>query len=246
LRNEDWLCEQIIAATSRNCEYSILFEDVRYEYLSKSFIDFLCESFDILTISIWNSLRSRLLSGPSSSPNRRIPGRVFTFREDSRFDGIISFLTQLHGGNVDDRSIVSVKSNSVYSDRIAKNVVDFESSLYAHTADETNSWIWYDFKDKRVKVSHYSLRSRSDNDSNHPMNLTVEGSKDGETWIEFDRRDECGDVVGLNRSGTFSTVRSEFVQHIRFRQHGKNSSGSNHLIVSGWELFGILHQINIS
>jgi hypothetical protein len=230
LRNEDWLYETILSATKRNCEYSILFEDIRYEYLSKSsiesFIDFICESFDTLTVSIWQSLRNRIVCGfspsPSfssfSSPNPRYLDQDFPFGQDSPFDGIISFLIRSQSGNIDDQSLFCVKSSSVYSDRVTKNVIDFASSTYAQTSSEMNSWICYDFKDKRVQISHYSLRSRSDYDGYHPMNWTIEGSKDSETWIELDRRDDCRDLVGLNRSSTFSTHESEFVRYIRLRR----------------------------
>jgi hypothetical protein len=160
------------------------------------------------------------------------------FREHSPFDGFISFLTQQYQGNVHDLGIISVTSSGVNSDRNPKNVVDFESSLYAQTGDAPNSWICYDLKEKRMSVSHYSLRSRPENDGRHPMNWTLEGSMDGQNWIELDRRDNCRELVGLNRSATFSVSKREFVQQIRLRQHGKDSNGYGHLTVSAIELFG--------
>jgi hypothetical protein len=65
-----------------------------------------------------------------------------------------------------------------------------------------------------------------------------EGSIDGKNWIELDRRDNCHEIAGLNRSATFSISRREFVQQIRLRQHGKDSSGAANLTVSAIELFG--------
>jgi hypothetical protein len=110
--------------------------------------------------------------------------------------------------------------------------------------NEPNSWICYDLKYKQMNVSHYSLRSRPDYDGWHPTNWTLEGSIDGTNWIELDRRDNCRDIIGLNRSATFSVSRREFVQQIRIHQHGKNSKGDDSLAVSAFELFGDLRDIS--
>jgi hypothetical protein len=245
LQSEDWLYERIVEEISTDCKHFWLLEFVGYEYLSKSsiesFFDLISKSFYFLTPSIWNSLRSRFLSGSSILSSPRIPEQHFIFRSDSPFDGLISFLTQQHHGNVHDHGIVSVTSSNVYSDRIAKHVVDFKSSLYCQTANARNSWICYNLKDKRMNVSHYSLRSRPDYDGYHPMNWMLEGSMDGQNWIELDRRDNCRELVGLNRSATFSVSRRAFFQQIRLRQHGKDSNGYDFLTVNAFELFGDLH-----
>jgi hypothetical protein len=246
LWSEDWLYEHIMEHILSDCESYSLLESVKYEYLSKSsiesFVDVISESFDILTPSIWTTLRSRFISGFVQSSPRAIE-KHFLFRADSPFDGLISFLTQSHHGNVHDLGIVSVTASDVYSDRNPKNVVDLESSLHCHTPDAPNSWICYDLKDKRMNVSHYSLRSRSDHDNSHLMNWTLEGSMDGKNWRELDRRDNCRELVGLNRSATFSVSTREFVQQIRLRQHGKDNSGYGALTVGAFELFGAVRNI---
>jgi hypothetical protein len=75
---------------------------------------------------------------------------------------------------------------------------------------------------------------------NHPINWMLEGSVDGTEWVELDRQNNCRDVVGLNRSKTFSRSGDGFFQLIRLRQTGKESSGSDYLQVSAIELFGTL------
>jgi hypothetical protein len=91
-----------------------------------------------------------------------------------------------------------------------------------------------------MNVSHYSLRSQPDCDNHHPMNWMLEGSMDGQNWIELDRRDNCRELVGLNRSATFSVSRRAFFQQIRLRQHEENSNGYDYLTVNAFELFGDL------
>jgi hypothetical protein len=97
-----------------------------------------------------------------------------------------------------------------------------------------------DFKEKQVNVHHYSLRSRNDSDCNHPMNWTLKGSVDGTEWLEIDRQNNSRDLVGLNRSQTFSGSGNAFFRLIRLRQTGKNSSDCDFLTVSAIELFGVL------
>jgi hypothetical protein len=236
-----------ISKAFKSSEGFSLLEFVGYEYLSKSsiesFFDFISESFDILTPSIWKSLRSRIIFGSSTSWSPRLHEQHFVFRSDSPFDGFISFLSQQHHGNVHDCGIISVTSSGVHSNGYAKHVVDFESSLYAQTSNVSNSWICYDLKDKQMNVSHYSLRSRAAGDGNHPMNWTLEGSLDGNNWIELDCRNDCRELVGQNLSATFSVSRREFVQQIRLRQHGKDSTGYGYLTVSAFELFGDVRNI---
>jgi hypothetical protein len=148
---------------SKDYESYSLLEFIGFEYLSKSsiesFFDLISESFYILTPSIWESLRSRFVSGSSSLLSPRLAEQHFLFQSDSPFDGYISFLTQQHHGNIHDLGIISVTSIGVNRDHNAKHVIDFESSLYCQTMSAPNSWICYDLKDKRMKVTHYSLRS---------------------------------------------------------------------------------------
>jgi hypothetical protein len=246
IQSEDWLFEFILKEISKDPTFCLLLEFVGYEYLSKSsiesFIDLISESFEFLTISIWQSLRSRLISGWKYSTSGRVTQQTFTFRSDSPFEGIISFLTLQHGGNVADCDVVSVELSSVHRTYHAKYAADLNSPTFAHTQDIPNSWICYEFRKMEVNVSHYSLRSRTDCDYHHLMNWTLEGSLDEKNWIQLDCRNDCRDLVGVNQSSTFKTSRSEFVRFVRLRQHGNDSTGRNYLVLSGFELFGALHE----
>jgi hypothetical protein len=244
IQSEDWLFDIILSLISKNQDYFSLLELIGYEYLSKSsiesFINLISESFEFLTYSIWQNLRSRLISGRNVSTSRRVIQKTFKFREDSRFDGIISFLTPADGRNVSDCNIVSVKSSGVDRNRQAKNAADLKNLTLTATNNEPNSWISYDFQKMEVKVSHYSLHSRIDCESDHLTNWTLEGSLDEKNWITFDVQNGCRSLIGCNRSAPFETSGSEFVRFVRIRQHGKSSNGSGHLTLLKFELFGVL------
>jgi hypothetical protein len=72
------------------------------------------------------------------------------------------------------------------------------------------------------------------------MNWVIEGSVDGTAWFELDQRNNCRDLVGLNRSQTFSASGSGFSHLIRLRQTEKSSSGCDYVALGAFELFGIL------
>jgi hypothetical protein len=239
---EGSLWEIISFLIKNDPDYCMLLECIEYKYLSnssiESFIDVFAESFSFLTIVVWNKLRSRLISGHCSIPSDHERYICFPFREQSPFEGIISFLTRTHCGNVSDLGIVSVSSSSVYGNRVAKNVADFNTSSIGQTDNQANSWICYDFKDQRVKIQYYSLRSRSDYDGNHPINWALEGSVNGSEWVELDRRSNCRDLCGLNKSTTFSATGNDFFRMIRLLQWEQNSSGYHYLTINAFELFG--------
>jgi hypothetical protein len=242
IETEDSLWETISFLIKSDPDYSMLLECIEYKYLSnssiESFLEVISESFSFLTIVVWNKLRSRLISGHCSIPSDHKRYISFPFREGSPFEGIISFLTRTHCGNVSDLGIVSVSSSSVHNNHIAKNVADFNTSSIVCTDNKANSWICYDFKDQRVKIQHYSLRSRSDSDCHHPINWALEGSVNGTDWIELDRRSNCRDLCGLNKSATFSASENDFFRMIRILQWGSSSNGNQYLTINAFELFG--------
>jgi hypothetical protein len=96
-----------------------------------------------------------------------------------------------------------------------------------------------------VKITHYSIRSRGVHDGWHPQHWIVQGSMDGQHWIELDRQNNRTELVGLSKSFTFPISKSEFVRMIRVHHNGTNSSGTHHLILSAFELFGTLRGLNV-
>jgi hypothetical protein len=228
----------------KDVSYCSLFESVGFEYLSSSvmndFIELISTNFECLTVSVWRRLQSRLIDGPSKRP---LAGVDLPFRSGAPLDGIIAYLTKTHNGNVADLGIVGVTSSSVHSAHVAKNAVCFTDSLYTQTSDVANSWLCYDFKAMLVNISHYSIRSRTNGGGRHPQNWTVEGSMYGTTWVELDRRDGQTEFRDVNQTATFSVSRREPARLIRLRQHGENSSGSDFLTLSAFELFGTVHEL---
>jgi hypothetical protein len=145
-----------------------------------------------------------------------------------------------------DRNIVSITASSVGNPqgRPLRHVADFENQSCFWTKSEANSWIFYDFKDMQIKVTHYSIRTRRDYSNHHLRSWKLEGSIEGLNWVKIDDRLNDTSLSGQGVISSFSI--SESFQHefgqIRLRIAGKNSNGSDHLTVNAIEFFGVLKE----
>jgi len=167
-----------------------------------------------------------------------------------RLDGIIAYLTEKSGGNVHRNGVVAVTSSKPYNFNprfAAQNVANLGDTsvfLSAYRCDDIaharNNWICYDFKERKVVPTHYSLRSHLGCKGAHMMNWIVEQSADGQNWTEIDRKENC---TGLFRKGfplTCPVSGGVDCRFIRLVNVGKNSAGSDCMSISGWEIFGLL------
>jgi hypothetical protein len=245
LRNEDSLYEFISTLISEDSNYSSLLEFVRFEYLSNSsirhFVDFISSSFEFLTFSIWETLSNRLVLNvsPASSKDRHAHR---TFAPSSPFDGIISYLTRKHQGNVHELDIVRISASSVSSGTL-KSLADLNTPCQFYTNCVANSWICYDFNTMQINLTHYSIRTQSDENAHYLRNWVVEGSIDGSEWTILDQRNNNLYLAGLSQIVTFSVSQRNDIRMVRIRQTGKDSSGSDYLESGGFEFFGYLVEI---
>ena len=121
----------------------------------------------------------------------------------------------------------------------------FKNSYYCSNNEE-DSWICYDFRERRVIRTSYSVGSIGDGLGGlHLKSWVIEGSNHGSPWMEIDRRDDNSDLNGFRviRNFEISKVPSESFRYFRLRQTGKNHcsrKSSNAVTLSSLELFGTL------
>jgi E3 ubiquitin-protein ligase HECTD1 len=123
-----------------------------------------------------------------------------------------------------------------------RNVADFENQSMFYTNNEINSWICYDFNNRLIKLTHYSIRTRRDYSGHHLRSWILEGSIDGLKWVKIDDR---WNDTSLNSAGAISTFSiaegfQEEFRMIRLRQMGMNSTNTDELVVNAVEFFGVL------
>jgi hypothetical protein len=156
----------------------------------------------------------------------------FPLTREMSLDGIISYLTRKHDGNVQDKGIVLMTSKSARSDdpRLTlRNVTVLTDDSQFWSEDQPGQWVCWDFRELRILPTHYTLRS-------YPLkSWVVEGSLDGRIWTEIDRRRD-------DKARSFAVAKSTECRFIRLAQTGKSRSGSDRLIISAVEFFGTLFE----
>jgi hypothetical protein len=182
-------------------------------------------------------------------------------------DGIIAHLTRECGGNVHDHDVVDITCGSfeeetqspnshsgVYDNDpkyAAKNAADLESGLlfdspYRKKKEDIphtkNNWICYDFKEKRIVLTHYAIRTNINGPGNaHLKSWLVETSADGENWREVAREENNQQLNNGSRfTATFAVAGGGECPFIRLVNIGRNHYGNDCLNISAWEIFGSL------
>jgi hypothetical protein len=90
---------------------------------------------------------------PPPTPEKSLSKAEFPMQVAKSLQGIISYLTKKHGGNIHEKGIVTITSKSVLNDDpkyALKSVADFASDSYFHSKNEPGQWICWDFREMRV------------------------------------------------------------------------------------------------
>lgn len=112
------------------------------------------------------------------------------FHAEDSLDGIITYLTEKQGGNVQETGIVTITSKSVNPDdpRCAvATLADFRSDSHFKSQNEPGQWVCWDFHEMCVRLTHYTMECV------YTKSWVIEGSDDGDTWTEIDRQTDNED-----------------------------------------------------
>jgi hypothetical protein len=153
----------------------------------------------------------------------------------------------LHSGPYRHRPIWASRNFPNYA---AKDAADLETdscfqSAYRHHWERIrhtrNNWICYDFKERRIVPTHYTIRTNGYVVGNpHLKSWLVEASADGETWREVDREEDNKQLNGSSFTGIFTVVGGGECRFIRLVNVGRNHLGDDRLGITAWEIFGSL------
>jgi hypothetical protein len=230
-----------------------MLEFIQFEYAScgkmSEFIEWSCESFevfrDLFSMGIWQAICVRLgLKVSPESLNRRLtfPTERIVPSGDQCLDGIIAHLTRKHSGNVHDRGIISASSSTTHDNYIARNATELNTKSYFSCLNEPNQWLCYDFKDRLIRLTHYSIHAHSDD--YYLRDWRIEGSDDNLNWSCLDQRHDSTTNDG-HPIGTFSVSKENECEYrfIRLFQTGKCARNDDFLSLYAFEVFGDLIEI---
>jgi hypothetical protein len=137
---------------------------------------------------------------------KKVECHVIPFRSRAVPDGLISFLGRLCQGNPHDKNIICASGPAYSNDSgcQARNATDLQTDSYFLSQNAENQNLSYDFKNMRVAVTHYFLRSIGNSvNGSHLRSWVIEVSDDGSNWKEIDRRENDNHLNGLNHSFGF-------------------------------------------
>lgn len=156
-------------------------------------------------------------------------------------------LTDISHGNIHDKHVIDINSNSIDSSNHPKKLVDYDESNCYISERVTNKYaiIYFDFKDKSIQPTNYTIRSCRDSDCPHLRNWVIEVSNNGDEWIEIDSRRDDSNLNGdlIDHEFRIQKQTDQFYRFIRIRQTGNSWSKTNNkrwLIIRNFELYGKL------
>ena len=233
-------------------------EKIEFSGLSESkFQEFLKNfEFNEMTTEIWQKLCRCFISNFSSTKDDPKDDRYlreficykYDNKEENSLNGIIRHLTFEFGGNVDTKGIVKISSSSIYYDHYPKTVADFDDVQHFYESnDQPNSWIKFDFSQRKVRPTHYSIRTRNaGKGSRHLKNWVIEASNSNSEsdWNIIDFRNDISSLDGKSITQTFEIQnklsKNESFRYLRIRQTGVNTSNDHFLTLSALEFFGYI------
>jgi hypothetical protein len=224
IQSEDWLFEFLVRSN-----LFPLFEHVWFDFLSaesmSGFLDLVSPSE--LNVGRWQGIRRRLVCPVLN---------IRHFRPDDPLDGVISFLTKRYGGNaVTVTGSSQILQDSKFAPRNAAALGD--DSVY-DSGGRVNQWLCYDFDGMLIRPTHYTIRSAG---YYNLKTWVVEGSTNGSSWVDLDRRYENHDFESDEKIvRTFAVAKSEEVRMVQLRQLYKNHARNFRLVLCGFEIFGTL------
>jgi hypothetical protein len=150
-----------------------------------------------------------------------------------------SFKQQTHGANphwgaYDNKDWIAAKNAA----DLGTDSVFQSAHRVADIPQTKNNWLCYDFKDRRIVPTHYTIRTNSGSrGGRHLKSWLVEISVDGTRWREVGYQKSNKQRNGDWFTTTFP-VAGEFCRYIRLVNIGRNYRGYDTLCISAWEIFG--------
>lgn len=177
---------------------------------------------------------------------------TFSGSQDDRFKGIISKLGNGNAKSAYQNKIIDITAASYHNSDTyhPSKALEYENNHY-HSNDTGNyskeghtEWFCVDFKERKVKPSHYSIKSYPSGSFNL-QNWVLEGSNDGKSWKDLDTQNGNKSLEGSNKANTFEVPNSQnnqFYRYLRIRQTGVSTANDYRLIIASLEYFGLIQE----
>jgi hypothetical protein len=135
----------------------------------------------------------------------------------------------------------SSSTKQVEQETPVSDIVNWESPAPGFVSRNLqNSWVCIDFQNRAVSLTQYVLRTPTRDDGSLLRSWVLEGSNDGEEWIELDRHQNDVSLNGSESMALFQVRQELEVRRIRLRQTEPNARNQFELALKSIEFFGTL------
>jgi hypothetical protein len=234
ITSEDALFDSISTLCLR--QHFELLAHVRFEWLSPDRVRAFVDAGGSLTSGLWAAICARLVLPVDVSGLHGRLQDVCPFDPSAPLSGVLARL----GADV----VNVTASGTLYNDPEyeARQAANLTAESYWLSSPERDTWLCYEFKNKRIKPTHYSLRSRWDGstNNNNPRHWDVEVFNDGVEWIVVDQRRDNAEQNAKNVVRSFAVGPCEYCKYIRMHNQGLSWAGKTNRViaVSSSEIFG--------
>jgi len=172
-------------------------------------------------------------------------GTEFPFRSEL-FSGIFDGLSKKLGRNMAESGDVDVTASSIYNSNVPTNVLKKNDSSAWVSQNLPNSWIQFDFKQRKVSITSYSMNGRE-----RVKSWKVEGSTDGSTFEIIDNKVDTTDFQNSNSGFDDPSSQKNFrvqpnnkyYRYIRITNTSKNWFNQDHFSLHRVEFFGFAQSV---
>jgi len=196
-------------------------------------------------VTPWRWSSATAVAAESKAP---ASGTVVEFAYSYDFDdkGIMYFLGCNYGQsswrNPAELKLIRVTASSLATDSQPTSAAVGREAVRCVTKPEPNSWFMFDLTPSRIMVrpTAYTLRHYSSWDMECLRNWVLQGSVDGNTWVDLSvhKEDESLNGKGSTATWTLQKQQSMWFSYFRVLQTGPNSNKHFYLPLSGFEIYG--------
>lgn len=161
----------------------------------------------------------------------------FDYVEGQEFEGIFNYLNNKNNGLANFKGLISISSNGDKRNN-AFDIINQNFDDYFYPQPNENSYIKFDFKDHKVSLNNYSLRSKNIF-FNKLINWEIEGSNNDINWEKIDER-HIQEWYNNEYIANYSVNNHNFYQYVQIRLRGPASSNDYLLALTQIEFFGEL------
>ena len=251
IHDEDQLLKFINELYNENSSYFTLYEFVLFTNVSSEIMGEFIEIYNVsdITNETWKSLSLRLKQNVTKNNDDEHKKRYsvkcidLKFESNKEFEGIIHHFLKETNGKIENELKITSSSNSFAAGKL-DDVINYNNKSHFRMKGGPNSWICFYFKNHRVNVTHYTLKSGTNGENEeNPKSWVIEGSNDNSKWDILDEKRNNSILNGKNLVHTFEIEKQKQKEYkyIRMKQTDKNWYNNDDLMLSAFEIHGKLY-----